>query len=316
MQIQEFQNGAASRQMVVADTMAFGEFQSFPFTLRPNVRGTEVKSVTTYLRIAGSLPNKAFKELRKSIKTLGALSYQGSDRTMILFTCAGAGEDLWSKLTSGLGAITQTFWANGIGVPQQCPICQQGGCDSLAFVNGYVPVHAQCVQNQAYGAIAQAQNNQQTGNYALGILGAVLGALVGSIPTILLILLLNVISAWLYALIPLGAYFGYKLFKGKMVKAVVVPVVIILALLMVMVVELIVTYIMVGREYGMWITIGQFLSLYFSAMSFGDILSDIGMPLLFTILGIFISWDQIRRSNIDIEASADLTLKSLYRKNG
>ncbi len=315
MQLQEFLNSAAQQHMVVADSLAFGEFQSFPFTMNPHVRNNEVTSVTALFKVAGTLPNKVFSDLRKNLKPLGSLAYQGTDKSMILFTCAGSDADLWNKLTMGFTQITQCFWANGIGVPQQCPLCHNGGCDSLAFVGGYVPVHASCVQNQAYGAIAQAENNRQTGNYALGILGALLGALVGSIPTVLLMLFLHMISAWLYALIPLGAYYGYKLCKGKMVKGVVIPVVVILSLLMVMVVELTVTYISVGREYKWWMSVGEFLVRYFDAMSFGDIMMDIGMPLLFTALGIFISWDQIRRSNIDIETSADLTLKSLFRKN-
>lgn len=314
MTIQEFLSSAAAQQMVVAGSYAFGEFQSFPFTLNPHQRNGEVTSVTAFLTIAGVIPNKVFSELRKSMKPLGTVSYQGSNKSMILFTCGGGGNDLWNRLQMGLGQLTQCFWANGIGVPQECPICHRPGCDALAFVNGYVPVHAACVENQAYGAIAQAENNRQTGNYALGLLGAIAGAFVGAIPTILLILLLNIISAWLYALIPLGAYFGYKLCKGKMVKSVVIPIVIVLSLLMVMVVELIVTYIAVGREYSWWMGVGEFLSLYFQAMSFGDIMADIGLPLLFTALGIFISWDQIRRGNIDIETSADLTLKSLFRK--
>lgn len=318
MTLQDFLGTAQNQNMIVAGGLAFGEFQAYPVTLKPNAKGnapdSEIRSVTAFFKIEGKIPNASFKELRKSLKPYGYLGYQGADYTTVLFTCSGGGLDLWNRLGVALTQLTNAFRMNGVGVPQTCAICRQPGCDSLAYVAGYAPVHAYCVENQSYQTFASTENNRLNGNYALGTIGAIIGALIGSIPTILLILLINRISAWLYALIPLVAYFGYKLLKGKMTKGVVIPVVIISSLLMVIVVELTVVFITVGREYG-WMGVGEFLSLYFSVMSFGDILADTAMPLVFTGIGIFISWDQIRRSNVEIDANAELTLKSLFRKN-
>ena len=319
MTLQDFLSTAQNQSMIVAGGLAFGEFQSYPVTLKPVAKGNapeaELKSVTAFFKIDGKIPNASFKELRKSLKPLGYLSYQGADITTVLFTCSGGGVDLWNRLGNALTQLTNAFRMNGIGVPQTCAICRQPNCDSLAYVAGYAPVHAYCVENQSYQTFAATENNRLNGNYALGILGAIIGALIGSIPTILLMLLANRISAWLYALIPLAAYYGYKLLIGKMTKGVVIPVVIIASLLMVIVVELVVVFITVGREYNNWMGFGEFVRLYFNVMSFGDILSDIALPLVFTGIGIFISWDQIRRSNVDIDANAELTLKSLFRKN-
>ena len=317
MTLNDFLSTAANQNMVVAGNMAFGEFQAYPVTLRPNARGnapeSEVKSITAYFKIDGKIPSASFKELRKSIKPLGFLTYQGADQTTVLFTCSGD-VDLWNKLGTALNQITMAFRANGIGVPQTCAICRQPGCDALAYVAGYAPVHAYCVEQNSYQTFASTENNRLNGNYVLGILGAIVGAMVGAIPTLLLMVFANRLSAWLYALIPLGAYYGYKLCKGKMTKGVIIPAVVVVSLLMVLVVELAATFILVGREYG-WMGFGEFISLYFRAMGIGDILKDIAMPLVFTVLGIFISWDQIRRSNVDIDANAELTLKSLFRKN-
>ncbi|MBO6158551.1 MAG: hypothetical protein J6P72_04710 [Firmicutes bacterium] len=315
MLLEEFLQTARNQRMTVVGEMAFGEIAGYPFTLRPTVISQQVRSCAAYFVVEGRMPNPVFKELRKSLKPYGALSYMGSDRSRISFTCAGAQSDLWSRLYAGLSYLSQSFQANGIGIPQVCPICKQPGCNALAYINGYVPVHSSCLQNQAYSQIASAESNNRNGNYALGILGALLGALVGSIPTILLMFLLSRISAWLYALIPLGSYYGYKLFGGRMDKKVVLPVVIVFSVLMVFFTELVVGYLSIVKEYSMWLGIGEYLSLYFEVMTVGDIVGDIALPLIFTAIGLFISWDQIRRGNTDFEVSADLTLQTLTIKN-
>ena len=60
---------------------------------------------------------------------------------------------------------------------------------------------------------------EQTKNkYLIGILGALLGAFIGSIPWILLYVFGNMIYAILSILIVAGAFYGYKLTKAKIDK--------------------------------------------------------------------------------------------------
>lgn len=54
---------------------------------------------------------------------------------------------------------------------------------------------------------------ESMGSYALGVLGALLGAVVGALPT-LLTGLFGFVSGWLALLIPFGARKGYRLFRG------------------------------------------------------------------------------------------------------
>ena len=98
-----------------------------------------------------------------------------------------------------------------------CAICNQPNPDSYALYNSnYTAVHANCMQQKAETKIAKAQKNALNGNYVTGFLGAVIGGAVGLIPNILVAVLFNYIIAWLCALVPLCAYFGYKLLQGKM----------------------------------------------------------------------------------------------------
>ena len=61
-------------------------------------------------------------------------------------------------------------------------------------------------------------NNAPQGSYITGIIGAVIGGAIASLPWVLVYVYGNMIVAILAVLIALGAFYGYKLVKGKMGK--------------------------------------------------------------------------------------------------
>jgi len=110
--------------------------------------------------------------------------------------------------------------SNGIRPDGVCPICGSRNCDTAGIVKGQMrPTHRSCINSVAAEAEESAQLNKVEGNYLLGIIGAILGMLVGILPSLLAVILTEREYAILFALIPVCAYYGYKLLGGKMDKA-------------------------------------------------------------------------------------------------
>ena len=108
----------------------------------------------------------------------------------------------------------------GVAPYDVCPVCGLGGCD-VAALHGSVfrLAHGECLTDQAATAKGRAERNERTGSYALGFVGALIGMLVGTVPSLVVIIATETIYSLLMALIPICAYYGYKLFRGRMNKA-------------------------------------------------------------------------------------------------
>ena len=55
-------------------------------------------------------------------------------------------------------------------------------------------------------------------NYVLGVIGSIIGALIATLPWILMYIYGEMMLSLLAILIAFGAFYGYKLFKGKIDK--------------------------------------------------------------------------------------------------
>ncbi|MCI8632933.1 MAG: hypothetical protein HFE64_05570 [Lachnospiraceae bacterium] len=314
MTLQEFTGYATARGMLVANQMAFGEVKGYPFTI--TAKGNPVQSMTVSFKLAYRLPKKVYKSAKRALQGSAKLFYFNNDPLLVGLTCAGRDEGLWNRIFAAMDIVAQEFLEAGVAIPQQCPLCKNAGCDSLAYIgDGYVPVHKSCCESQSYGALAEAEANQNAGHYWSGIIGAILGGTIATIPTILLMYFAELISAWLYALIPLGAYFGYRLLKGKMGRAV-LPVVILVAIAELFFVQQVMWYLALHDAYGVWPYISDSLRYFSTYVTTEDMIMDLIQPAIFTALGIFISYGQIRRNNHTEVRNAGLILNSLFVKNG
>lgn len=56
---------------------------------------------------------------------------------------------------------------------------------------------------------------KKNGNFFTGLIGALLGAVVGTLPAALLYGFANIFWGWAFLLIGIAAAFGYRIFKGK-----------------------------------------------------------------------------------------------------
>lgn len=218
-----------------------GSFSGYPFTTSfMNGKPGGKTTATLQMQFNKNLPGKMRKEIIKAHRGQVRLFYpnqnyyymggvvgaavaagKGSQyqQTNLSFSItARTPEEFSNLIDSVLAQIASIAPTYGMFIPDICPICKQPNCDSYAFINGaYVAAHAHCVQQDLASQQTKVEKNLREGSYGLGFLGGIVGALVGSIPAIL-ISLVGYISVWTYMLIPIAAYQGYKICKGKQTK--------------------------------------------------------------------------------------------------
>lgn len=290
MNAQELQNFAEGKGFRWVNNCAYGSANGYPLLFRLN--GTTKGSMVTAMF---SLPDAAaYKTIKPALKGLKKIaSHQMLNADTLLVTVPAKRETLDANLTAAINCVTSALRENGIGAPEICPICGQPNCDSLAHVGStFRPVHKGCL-NGAYSAAKEKSDaNKANGNFALGLIGAILGGAVGCIPSLLSIFLLERIYAILYALIPLGIYYGYKLLNGRMNKSV-KWITVILSLLFAVGIEFAVLAVAMAQNniplelMGMFLKDKEVMDAFFS---------EVPMSLLFVVLGIVIAWGQISKT--------------------
>ena len=144
----------------------------------------------------------------------------------------------------------------------------------------------------------QIEVNEGSGSARSGKIGAVLGMVVGLVPT-LLALYIGWVFPPAFLLIPLATFFGYKLFRGKMNTAaikVVTGVSLIGVILLPLYVELVSFFV-----HGEWMTPGDALLLnvksFLSSEDFSTstLVIRLLISLVFFGTGIGITWREIKR---------------------
>lgn len=270
----------------------YGVWDGFPFSAHvENAR--EPGSLSFYFRLPVTPEKRLFKELKRGLpKGCRLLAAPGASYRLL---CEGRPlRRCQMSLGEVLDGLTKGLRRAGVVPSDVCPICRQGGCDAYADVSGYSPVHRACVETMLRDRRSRAEQSLASGSYVTGFLGALLAGLAACVPT-LLAYWAGWMAGYLYALIPLGAYYGYKLFRGKMNRAAFVCTCVV-SILHLFTIEQIIFYFYVHSYYDIWPSILDTAALYAEMMSLGEIVSDMWMPALFMGLGLWISWGVIRRT--------------------
>ena len=217
-----------------------------------------------------------------------------------------------------LDAILDALAQNGVGPANTCAVTGAPNPDSLCLLGapkflGYQPVFAAEVRKNDYEVQSEAEKNELSGSYLTGLIGALLGALVGIAANLVTIVFLQRIIVFLFALIPVAAMYGYKLFKGKTNK-VSIGIVVVLSLIAVPVMELLSLGIEASRELKISFSegIGWAYRNITNPLVMKEIKGDLIMMVVFMALGVGVAWSFMKSQlNSTQVASSQLQLDTM-----
>ena len=295
------------QQFKIVGNSAYGMLREFPVVYTYINNGT---LITAVIRTHLDEPRHQVQELKKEagVRANRKMGFFYNEKknclTINLTVGRKEGEQEFAQLTQDLYSIL-TY--KGIHPLETCPFCGQRTCDTVAAVDtAYATVHRGCLENALTTTSQKAQRSQDEGSYLLGIIGAILGAFVGVLPSLLTIITTNTIYSLLFALIPLCIYYGYKLFRGRMNKSAIV-ITIVLSVLSVYLIEFDLIVYTFLTEYET--NFGEALSVAFHALGYADVWVSMTLDsltsFLFIALGIFIAWGQISRTGSSVIRNVD-----------
>lgn len=146
--------------------------------------------------------------------------------------------------------------------------------------------------------------------YVMGIIGAILGGLIATIPWALVYVYGNMMLSLLAVIIAAGEFLGYQCFKGKIDNK--LPVILmVLAIIIVTIVTLVVIPAMLLNKEGLTISLNAIKNLYsyndFSSAIFRDYIISVA----FTILGASVVTSSIKKQLLNNENPKDIKLNLL-----
>lgn len=131
-------------------------------------------------------------------------------------------------------------------------------------------------------------------SYITGTLGAILGGTIASIPWVLMNLYGNMILSLLAVIIGAGAFYGYKLCKGKMDTK--LPMIIMItSIVIVTIITFAVIPLLLLKNYGCYVNIANFKTLYQNSEWVSAIVKDYIISIIFTMLGASVVTNSIKK---------------------
>lgn len=318
MTLQELASLGQSQGFRVVGNQMLGVYKGYPFSLTMQSKST-YDIISMSFTVDGRIPGKLLKAIRKKLPKGASLASPAAGQLNV--TCPDK-EDMGTyRLTmTALDTVTGSLASAEVPLtlPAKCPYCNNEMCDSVAIVNGrYVPVHRHCLTEQTRAETSKARINEESGNYLTGFIGALLGAIVGCIPNIILIFAVQREYGILYMLIPLASYFGYTLFKGRIggVARVMVIVCSILAFAVMQPAVFCIYYMLEGYRGSLSPVLRMYFQEYLPYYGVSGFISDIWFGTLSLIIGFVSSFKTIGSTNHDRIANAAVNMESITSLN-
>jgi hypothetical protein len=187
--------------------------------------------------------------------------------------------------------------------PTTCKVCKGLGSDTLAIVDDALNyVHRTCLEQQKQEAEKAFEEKSMNPKTIEGVIGGVIGGAAGAVPALITLVFFNYFVGILYALIPLGTYYGWKLLKGKLTRMTTVFTIVYTLLASIFVWVLSLAIILRNEftyELGFEIPLGDALAAVFEILiDYPDVFREIMLTdALFAfgsaIIGVWIVWRQI-----------------------
>lgn len=204
------------------NTVSIGLFNDYPVSLVFSEETEEKQWCIGNIAVEQYNPNKLQKQLPKESQenkinflTKGA---QATSFSFIILELTQ--EKALETIETVLSLMTNLLSQNKISPQNKCCLCNQTDVDDYALYadatdNNTIlarPIHVHCVKKE-YNITMERVNSKT--NPFICILYALIGALIGAIPTVLTIVFAKYEVAILEAIIPLAAFYGWRFAKGK-----------------------------------------------------------------------------------------------------
>jgi len=315
MTVQELASRSFDRNYRVVEGRLVGVYEGFPFSAI--VKDSDSKfTITIDFALERQINTKTFRQIKKELpKKSQILNNVANSLTVIVQSSDSM--TAHNLLNDTLKTVISNFTTaqNPIKTMEQCPICRKNECDSIAlFNNKFRKTHRQCVLEKNTKEVELAEKNETSGNVLLGVIGAILGAIVGCLPNIITILFFNYHFGLLYIVIPLISYQGYKLFRGRRgyVASIVVSLCSIAAFMIMAPGMTFIVKIIRGYSANIIFEVVH----YYTNTTITNMIVDNWFGALFLVIGIFSGFKTIGIGNEEIRKAATGNIESLTSLDG
>lgn len=292
----DFAACAEQRGLRVVNNIAYGVVGNYPVQVQL-VQDANLQVVVSLEEGGEGLDKTSSKEIVKEIRgelqVKATVSLHNGRLTALVGNPWGKAKKVEEGLDDLLSVLPAVLHRRGISPQKTCPICHREDCEMLAAFDGsYQPIHQGCLEEIAQAAGQKMAQNQESGSYLTGLLGAIIGGLLATIPAVAVIWFTETAYSLLYFLIPLGVYHGYRLARGKM-DGIVLPLTCVLSVVFGVATDIMNLAIsMVANEIPLKYLGVMFTNGEVQRLLMGDMVSS----LLFVALGIAVTWNQISRT--------------------
>lgn len=296
MEYLEFQKKCGELGLHIHDNLAIGVYKEYPLSVTRFFTG--MMEICCYLT-ADDWEKVQERLEHSSVNRQAALIYEENRMAWKIRNCE------YGKLLSDMNEIVNILSDSQIEVSHRCALCGREETDAHAMIAGTNrPIHKKCIQKKLVNTRLEIEEK----SYKKGIIGAVIGCFLGSLPNLWVYLFWGQTYAVLFLLLPLCIYYGYKFLGGRMDRMVVV-VTIILSILSVFCMEIayLVNYNIQEQfvpdtlfwRFKMLIKVFQIDGL------FKYILKNSSLKLLFVFVGIIIEWEVISKNVKQMEKNIE-----------
>ena len=154
---------------------------------------------------------------------------------------------------------------------------------------------------------------QKENGHLLGIIGAIIGGIIGTIPWILVYVYGNMMLSVLAAIIAAGAFYGYKLFKGKIDNKL-PAIIMIISIVLVTITTLVVIPLFLIHMEGLKANLETLKYIYANSGYAEAVIQDFVISIIFTILGARIITSNIKNQIQNGNEKIDLSNSEQVKK--
>jgi hypothetical protein len=187
----------------------------------------------------------------------------------------------------------------GIVPDAACPFCEKPDGNAVAHINGRLALaHLDCLQTWRDEQLERVEHNRYNQGSGRGIIGGLVGGLVGALPALAAMQFLGYFVGILFALIPIGIYYGWKLFGGRLSGLTTIFTIVYTAVVAVAT-DVVDSWLIlrdIFPEYD--ITLMDTIEAYLDPELFQELFMRSTLTALFFAgIGIFVAWGQIRKTD-------------------